>query len=529
MAITNGFASPHPAIDVPLQDLPTFFFEKLKQIPAFSRENDPRPVLVDGDEDDPNKKLMLKDLEVTSTKLASGLYHKYDIRQGDMIALAAPNTIHYLVVTLAIGMLGATCLLVNPSYTAREMEYQFKGSKTKFAITGTSILSVVQDAFQNRQSILCIEQLEGVLNSQEFPRLQLTSLADLQSTPMFACYSGGTTGLPKGVLLSHHNVVSNILQCNYVLQQLDPPESLPRTSLAPLPMFHSFGLVPLAHGLPVCGSTLVIMPTFDFTKCLQLIVEHKITDTMLVQPIINAMCKFPLLSSFDLSSLRWIVSGAAPLDTETIREVQARLPQLQVLRGYGLTETSPGVALNMPDTTSPDSTGQLVPNMSAIVVDDNGNRLGPGHTGELCFKGPNIMLGYLDNPKATQDIIDAEGFLHSGDIGYIDKDDFVFVTGRKKELIKFNGFQIAPAELEGLLLQHPNVKDCAVVGVYDKKRATEVPKAFLVLSEGDKGMDVVEWMNGKVAYFKQLRGGFEVVESIPKTASGKILRRELAS
>ncbi|KAJ2839203.1 hypothetical protein J3B02_006319, partial [Coemansia erecta] len=285
--------------------------------------------------------------------------------------------------------------------------------------------------------------------------------------------------------------------------------------------------------LPLCGSSVIVMPKFDFPWFLNLIEIYRVTDTLLVPPIINLLVKMSKSITNDLGSLQWMISGAAPLDSSTAMALETAFPQIKVMQGYGLTETSPGLALNTPLLRDIASSGPLLPNIEAKVVDELGRDLGPNETGELCFRGPNIMTGYLNNPEATQEAIDPEGFLHSGDIGYISDNHLVYVTDRIKELIKFNGFQVAPAELEGILLQHPHVRDCAVVGVFDKEKQTELPRAFVVLREDekmDKGVavsEIVDWMDSKVAYYKRLRGGCVVVDCIPKTASGKILRRVL--
>ncbi|KAJ2427696.1 hypothetical protein GGF41_001601, partial [Coemansia sp. RSA 2531] len=209
------------------------------------------------------------------------------------------------------------------------------------------------------------------------------------------------------------------------------------------------------------------------------------------------------------------------------------LPELSILQGYGLTETSPAISLNPPTASNVRSVGRILPSIEAKVVDDIGRTLDSNEIGELCFRGPNIMLEYLNNDEATKETIDVDGYLHTGDVGYIDDQQHIYVTDRKKELIKYNGFQVAPAELEGIILQHPFVRDCAVKGIFDLQRQTEVPKAYLVLADPDQNdpaaaaQRVVEWVNNQVAYYKQLRGGYVLVNSIPRNTSGKILRRLL--
>ncbi|KAJ1644559.1 hypothetical protein LPJ64_003780 [Coemansia asiatica] len=547
----SNFRSILPDVKVPLQDLPTYFFTHMRMITGFTCPQSPRPVFIDGSkkehhEDDKTDTLTLEEMETLCEQLASGLHHQLGVQKGDVVAVVLPNSIYYLVVTMAVLMLGATCSMANPAYTAAELAHQLKDSQVKFIITSTANKNTVNEAIE----IVCSESLSAkntlfieknsdnsvfkiLSQKMPYPRVAITDQADvLRETAAFICYSGGTTGLPKGVVLSHYNVVANIEQGKYV-QQMMTSSRYPRTTLAVLPMFHSFGLVLTAHSLPLCGSSVIVMPKFDFPWFLNLIEIYRVTDTLLVPPIINLLVKMSKSIANDLGSLQWMISGAAPLDSSTAMALETAFPQIKVMQGYGLTETSPGLALNTPLLRDIASSGPLLPNIEAKVVDELGRDLGPNETGELCFRGPNIMTGYLNNPEATQEAIDPEGFLHSGDIGYISDNHLVYVTDRIKELIKFNGFQVAPAELEGILLQHPHVRDCAVVGVFDKEKQTELPRAFVVLREDekmDKGVavsEIVDWMDSKVAYYKRLRGGCVVVDCIPKTASGKILRRVL--
>ncbi|KAJ2427695.1 hypothetical protein GGF41_001600 [Coemansia sp. RSA 2531] len=554
-----------PNVDVPLHDLPTHFFSRMRQRTALASSDDssPRPLFVDSDM--PSLALTLDELETLSTQLASGLYHSVGVRQGDRVAIVLPNTIYYLAVTMAVLMLGASCTLVNPAYTAGELAHQLSDSNAQFVITTRVGIPVITDAIerlakpsvhgldQTLSNILCIDRaadspmigddkqlvrsIFDVLSQQQFPRALLSDINHLRTTPAFICYSSGTTGLPKGVVLSHYNIVANIEQIGYAIRTMTPPKQYERTTLAVLPIFHSFGLI-LAHSLPIQGSRLVVMKTFDLVRFFELVEAHRVTDTMLVPPILNAMVKLSdTAATYDLSSLQWIISGAAPLGPDTARSLEQTYSGVRVMQGYGLTETSPGLSLNMPKVSRVGSSGQLLPNIQVKVIDDSGRALGEGKVGELCFRGPNIMLEYLNNKEATNHIIDRDGFLHTGDIGFVDSRRFVFVTDRKKELIKFNGFQVAPAELEGILLQHPQVRDCAVTGVFDQLRQTEVPRAYLVLSDvastavhaDEAAKTIVKWMNRQVAYYKQLRGGYVLVNAIPKSASGKILRRALNS
>ncbi|KAJ2726267.1 hypothetical protein GGI07_000744 [Coemansia sp. Benny D115] len=534
-----------PPIDVPATDIASFFFSTVGRHAEFNGQNKPaRPLFIDPHT--PDRSLTLHDLKHFCQSLAAGLHHRLHVRPGDVVAIVMPNSTYYPAVILAVLMAGATCTLANPAYTARELAHQLEDSKAVAIITVSALHAVVTDAIAllsfplHAESHLLVADRENprlcsifdVATDQPFVQCQWTS-TEANSTPAFIPYSSGTTGKPKGVILSHHNIIANILQAKAVHSQPDNPDE-PRTSVAVLPMFHSFGLLFLCFLMPINQTATVIMPKFEMSEFLRLIKDYQVTETMLVPPIVNALAKMSKQSVYqDISSLRQIVVGAAPLSPETIQALETHMPQLQVLQGYGLTESSPAISLNPPGPScQPKSAGRLLPMIDALILDDQGRAVGPDETGELCFRGPNMMLGYLNNPVETQRTIDSNGFLHTGDIGYIDSNQFVYITDRKKELIKFNGFQVAPAELEGILLQHPRVSDCAVIGVFDEKRQTEVPRAYLVFkhdqsSDVDYTADIVEWLNSQVAYYKQLRGGCRVVQSIPKSASGKILRRML--
>ncbi|KAJ1881906.1 hypothetical protein H4R99_003828 [Coemansia sp. RSA 1722] len=544
----SAITSSLPAVSIPSTDIATFFFASVRQLDEFSSNGtSPRPLFIDGSVDN-GESLDLEQFETLCTRLAAGLYHKTGVRQTDVVAVVLPNSIHYPAVILAVLMLGAACTLVNPAYTEREIAHQMRGSGAKFAITVAELHPTVAQASPGLNAstqILVVDSKSGaepsglssifdVLTDDAFPRVAWTETAGSKqdSAPAFIPYSSGTTGMPKGVVLSHRNIVANLQQALSIQTTLDRP----RTSIAVLPMFHSFGLLFLCFLMPIAAATTVVMPRFEMARFLQLIETHKATDAMLVPPIVNALAKMPdAIKKYNLTSLAEIVVGAAPLSASAIAAVEKLMPHVRVLQGFGLTEGSPAISLNPRNRRCVDSVGRLLPNIEAKVLDSDGRVLGPDAVGELCFRGPNIMLGYLNNPQETQRAIDVDGFFHTGDIGYIDQSQFVFITDRKKELIKYNGFQVAPAELEGILMRHPEVRDCAVVGVFDEHRQTEVPRAFVVLetsardgqsAAGGAG-HIVDWANGQVAYYKQLRGGYSIVESIPRSASGKILRRML--
>lgn len=282
-------------------------------------------------------------------------------------------------------------------------------------------------------------------------------------------------------------------------------------------------------GLPV-----VVMDRFDLPAFLKIVQEHKITYVHAVPPIVLLLAKHPLVLDYDLSSLRMINSGAAPLTKELVSAVWTRL-KLPIKQGYGLSETSPVTHVQQWEDweSAMGSCGKLVPNMTAkYIADDGVTELPPGQTGELWVKGPNVMMGYLNNPTATKNSITEDGYFKTGDVGHVDKDGHFYITDRVKELIKYKGFQVAPAELEGLIAAHPKVDDVAVTGIYSAALASEVPRAYIVLAKGVEASkqteeELIAFVQSKVAQHKRLRGGVRFVPEIPKSASGKILRRVL--
>jgi len=301
--------------------------------------------------------------------------------------------------------------------------------------------------------------------------------------------------------------------------------------IATLPLFHAYGMIVNTNiGLYV-GLQSIVMQSFDFEKYLSLIPKYKVTHLHVVPPIMILLEKHPLVQKYDLSSLKHILSGAASLSPEIELKVKKRLPWLlSIKQAYGMSELSP-VSHYAPKNQplKPGSVGKLVPNLEAKIVNvETGKELGVNEEGELWIKGPSVMLGYYGMPKDTADTIDKDGFLHTGDVAKIDQDGFFYIVDRLKELIKYKGLQVAPAELEAILLDHPSIADAAVIPVPNDE-AGEVPKAFVVVKEGKTLVEreVVEYVEKRVAHHKRIRGGVEFIAQIPKSASGKILRRIL--
>ena len=362
------------------------------------------------------------------------------------------------------------------------------------------------------------EPLSALMGEPLTDHAMVDPAEDLVALP----YSSGTTGLAKGVELTHRNLVANIAQ-------LDPVVPLERgeAMLAVLPFFHIYGLQVLMNGALAAGATVVTMPRFDLEGFLDLASRHKIRRGIVVPPIVLALAKHPLVDSYDLSSVRQLFSGAAPLGAELAAEAASRLG-CEVVQGYGMTELSPVTHATPDGQGQPGTIGVLVPDTECRVVDpDTGGDLGVGEDGEIWVRGPQVMRGYRNNPQATADTIDADGWLHTGDIGHVDANGHFTIVDRLKELIKYKGFQVPPAELEALVVTHPAVSDVAVIGIPDDE-AGEVPKAFVVLQPGADATaeEIQAFVAERVAHFKQVRD-VEFVDAIPKSASGKILRRML--
>ncbi|MGH2734424.1 MAG: AMP-binding protein, partial [Actinomycetota bacterium] len=411
-------------------------------------------------------------------------------------------------------------------YTAEELAFQLNDSKAKFLVTIPQFLDRALEAKDKSgvEELFVLGEGEGAIPFTELmgtsapAQVEIDPRKDLVVLP----YSSGTTGFPKGVMLTHHNLVANILQAEQC-QLVGPDDTL----IAVLPFFHIYGMNVIMNIGLHRGATIVTMPRFDLEQFLQLIQDHKVTRAYLVPPIVLGLTKHPIVDQYDLSSLRLIMSGAAPLGSELATACGDRVG-CYVMQGYGLTETSPvtHVIPEDPAKNKPGSIGPVIPNTEAMVADPaTGEELDPGELGEVWIRGPQVMRGYLNNDEATKVTIDGEGWLHTGDIGKVDEDGYFFLVDRLKELIKYKGFQVPPAELEALIITHPKVSDVAVIGVPDEE-AGEIPKAFVVATEELTPDELMGWVAQHVAPHKKVRR-VEIVDEIPKSASGKILRRVL--
>jgi acyl-CoA synthetase (AMP-forming)/AMP-acid ligase II len=371
--------------------------------------------------------------------------------------------------------------------------------------------------------VYVVGEAEGVTSFAELaaasidpPVVEIDPVEDLAVLP----YSSGTTGLPKGVMLTHYNLVAH--DCQIDTGDVIRPGDV---VIAVLPFFHIYGMSVIMNAGLSRGGVVVTMPRFDLAQFLQLIQDHKVNRAFLVPPIVLALAKHPIVDDYDLSSLQVIFCGAAPLSTELTRAAADRLGCV-IKQGYGMTETSPVTHLTPDDRVKDGKIGVLAASTEAMIVDiETLEPLGPNRDGELWVRGPQVMRGYLNRPDATDATIVEGGWLRTGDIASVDEDGYFTIVDRLKELIKYKGYQVAPAELEAVLLTHPAVADAAVVGSPDEESG-ELPKAFVV-RKGEVGeQELIDYVAAHVAPYKKVRL-LEFVESVPKSATGKILRRSL--
>jgi acyl-CoA synthetase (AMP-forming)/AMP-acid ligase II len=351
--------------------------------------------------------------------------------------------------------------------------------------------------------------------------VSIDAKTDLVALP----YSSGTTGLPKGVMLTHHNLVSEMCTVNGRPDIVFPDEQ--DTLLAFLPFFHIYGIVMFLTLAPWRGTTIVSTPRFELEHYLEMVQRYGVTYLHLVPPVVIALAKHPIVDKYDLSKAKWALSAAAPLGAPAAEAFTKRLGT-QLIQAYGMTEVSGATHVGScaPGKVKPTSGGTLLPNTECVVVDPaSGESVPRGEQGEIWVRGPLIMRGYLGHADATAATIDADGWLHTGDVGYVDEDGDIFIVDRVKELIKYKGLQVAPAELEAILLGHPAVADAAVIPSPDEE-AGEVPKAFVVVKTPTPAEDIMAYVAARVAPHKRIRK-LQFTDAIPKSASGKILRRTL--
>ncbi|MQS10988.1 4-coumarate--CoA ligase family protein [Streptomyces kaniharaensis] len=511
-----------PAVDLPIHDA---------VLGAAERYGD-RPALVDGVT---GESVSYARLAEAVRRVAAGLAGA-GVRKGDVVALFSPNTTGYPMAFYGATRAGATVTTVSSLATPGEVACQLRDSGARLLITVTPLLPTARKAAdllaaegRPLAEIVVLDGAEGhrsladlLATTGPAPEVEIDPGEDVAVLP----YSSGTTGLPKGVMLTHRSIATNLAQCDALYR---PAEG--ERVLAVLPFFHIYGLAALLNQPLRCGATVVVLPRFDLEQFCRTIEEQKVQALIVAPPIALALAKHPVVERFDLSSVEYLLCGAAPLDNGLASACARRLGLRHLLQGYGMTELSPVSHLisRQDPAPSPGAVGRLLPSteLRVTALDGDGTDLGPGEPGELLIRGPQVMKGYFGRPSDTAAIIDDEAWLHTGDIGYVDDRGYLHIVDRVKELIKYKGYQVAPAELEAVLLAHPEIADAAVIGVPNAD-GTECPKAFVVRTPGSGlgAEEVSAFVAGQVAPYKKVRA-VEFVEAVPKSAAGKILRREL--
>lgn len=508
--------SPYPDVEIPPLPFHEFVLGRARALGD-------KPALIDG----PTGRIVsYAELAAAVGHVAAGLASR-GFGKGDVLAIFAPNSPEFAIAFLGAAAAGGVVTTVSPLAPLDDVAKQIHNAGACYLITIPPFLDRAIPAAERAgvREVFVFGEAEGATPfaalmpaSGRAPAIEFDTAEDLVALP----YSSGTTGLCKGVMLTHRNLVANVLQTAELIRINDSDRVI-----ALMPFFHIYGMV-VVMGLHLSrGATLVTMPKFEMDSFLRHLQQYRITHVCVAPPVIVALAKHPGVDKLELSHLRTLFSGAAPMDAALQKSCAARL-DCDIFQGYGMTEASPvtHATSSLPGKNRPGTVGELVPNTECRIVNVlTGADAAPGGEGEILIRGPQVMKGYLRNAEATAATLDAEGWLHTGDIGRVDAEGYYTIVDRLKELIKYKGYQVPPAELEAMLLTHPAVADSAVIGVPDEE-AGEAPKAFVVL-KGDVTADaLMAFVAERVAPYKRIRS-VEFIDAIPKSPSGKILRRVL--
>ncbi|KAH9861521.1 hypothetical protein J1614_011269 [Plenodomus biglobosus] len=485
------------------------------------------------------------DVKKYSTYISTALVKNYGLKEGETVSLFSQNSIWYPVAMFAGLRAGAKISGASPAYNVEEMTFALKTADAKFLMTTPGSMDIAaasaKAAGLPQSNVFLLEgELSGYTTVQDLirigeaygesgqaPAFKLPPGKKNKDVCGFLSFSSGTTGLPKAVMISHQNVIAQCLQ----IQQITPTTQ--KKIMAVLPLFHITGLVHQMHLPILLNAEVIMLPQFTMEGMLNVIVEYKLTELLLVPPILIRLVRDPIVDNYDLSHVTRFSSGAAPLSEEIIQQLQKKFPQTGFKQGYGMTESCSCITAHPPDKYSykyAHSGGAIVASTEVKIIKDDGTPAGVDEDGEVLARGPQIVMGYLNNDQATLSTFDADGFLHTGDRGKLDAEGMIHITDRIKELIKVKGIGVAPAELEDLLLGHPSVDDVAVLGVKDEY-AGELPKAYVVLKPGLRedaavARDIIAYVKENKVRYKWIKE-VEFISEIPKSPSGKILRRVL--
>jgi acyl-CoA synthetase (AMP-forming)/AMP-acid ligase II len=511
--------SPYPDVEIPEVSLFQFLFTD------FGDRAD-QPAFIDGSS---GAEVTFAELKRQVITIAAALAER-GVGAGDVVGIFAPNSPQWAAVFHGVLRANATVTSVNSLYSGGELAHQLADAGARMLFTVSPFLdratAAMREAGRSEDEIVVLDSAAGFTSLRDLlattsePPAHTAGPGDTAVLP----YSSGTTGPGKGVILTHRNLVANLCQVEPVFQLGSDARIL-----AVLPFFHIYGLTVMMNNGLYRRATVVTMPKFDLAEFLRVISTHRVNTVYIAPPIAVALAKHPIVDSYDVSCVENVLSGAAPLDAELGHAVAKRLG-CQVRQGYGMTELSPvshAIPRDKPDMDL-NSVGVALPNTECKLIDpETGAEVGPGGRGELWVRGPNVMVGYLNNPEATAITLDEEGYLHTGDVATVTEDGVFVIVDRVKELIKYKGYQVPPAELEALLLTHDGIADVAVIGVQDAD-GEEVPKAFVVRQAGAElsSEGVMAFVAERLAPHKKVRV-VEFIDQIPKSASGKILRKDL--
>ncbi|KAL8209963.1 hypothetical protein R6Q57_006695 [Mikania cordata] len=529
---TGVYISRHPQITLPTDP----FLDVVSRV--FSHKHDGKTALIDAAS---GVSISYSELQPMVKLMANGLHHQLGVSKGDVVLILLPNSIYYPIILLGVLYLGAVATTMNPLSSFSEVKKQTLGLHASVAFT---VLDRVDELNSiGISSVIVPEIARFDSNHDQFaPFYKLISGESgdhdsvpprtiRQDDPAAILYSSGTTGSSKGVVLSQRNLICGVeLFVRFEASQYEfkPEENV---YLAVVPMFHIYGLTLFDLGMLSLGTKIVVVKKFSLNEMVHAIDRYAVTHFPGVPPLVTALITAGKgADGKSLKSLKQVSCGAAPLSTRIIEEFVHYFPRVDFIQGYGMSEsTAVGTrGFNTRDVHNYASAGLLAPNMQAKVVDwVTGLHLPPGKAGELWLRGPAIMKEYFNNVEATSSTIDKDGWLHTGDIVYFDQDGYLYIVDRVKEIIKYKGFQIAPADLEDVLASHPAVLDAAVTGIRDEE-AGEVPVAFVVMRPGAEASEssIIDFVAKQVSPYKKVRRVM-FTNKIPRSAAGKIMRRQL--